>query len=90
MTVSKVLEAVRYLNSRYGYGVVHSAQVLPDGDIEFEVHEFGMLTRVRKGRLVNGSTVKALGHQKALGPHDRLKVTGLGYEALRNVWDTRT
>lgn len=82
----KVLEALKQLNYDYGYGDVHEARVFLDGRIEFEVRGFGP-SKMRTGRLVNGTTVKALGRQKTINLHEDVKVSGLTYAALQAIWE---
>jgi hypothetical protein len=91
--VGNVREALQSLNANYGYGDVESVRVFFDGRIEFDVKGFQMRPQTRRGHLVNGRTVKALGHQKTIENRQgvgalRPQVTteGLGHEALLQIW----
>jgi hypothetical protein len=64
--VDKVLQAVKSLNARYGYGDVQNLKLFLDGRIEFVVKGFQMRPQTRRGQLVNARTVKALRHQMTI------------------------
>ena len=72
---SRVRAALITLNDHYGYGAVKTVRVFMDGRVEFGVQGFRMRPQLRRGHL-DGYTVHALGHQRALDSETFARLEG--------------